>query len=141
MLDLKQKGKIYMNGFVKDIETATKTNENFRRVLYTAKNLQLVLMSLLPGEDIGEEVHTLDQFLRIDQGQGKVVLDGQETEVTDGFAVIVPAGTKHNLINTGDVPMKLYTLYAPPEHKDGIIRPTKQEAVDHEEHFDGQLSE
>lgn len=131
-----------MKGFVGDIETLGKTNENFRQVLYTGKHSQLVLMSLLPGEEIGEEVHEdVDQFLRVDQGEGKAVIDGIEHELKDGFAVLVPEGAKHNIINTGSVPMKLYTLYAPAHHKDGTVHRTKAEAEGAEEHFDGVVSE
>lgn len=130
-----------MKGYVENIEQVSIAGADFRRVLYTAKNTQLVIMSLLPGEDIGEEVHTLDQFLRVEAGQGKAVLDGVEHAISDGFAILVPAGAKHNIINTGAEPMKLYTLYSPPEHQDGIVRPTKAEAVSQEEHFDGKTTE
>ncbi len=131
-----------MKGFVGDIETLGKTNENFRHVLYTGKHSQLVLMSLLPGEEIGEEVHEdVDQFLRVDAGAGKAVIDGVEHDIEDGFAVLVPEGARHNIINTGSVPMKLYTLYAPAHHKDGTIHSTKAEAESQEEHFDGVTSE
>ncbi|TRZ51508.1 cupin domain-containing protein [bacterium] len=126
-----------MKGYVANLEKNTLENEDFRRVLYTAKNCQLVLMSLLPGEEIGMEVHELDQFLRFEKGNGKAILDGVEHEISDGSAVIVPAGTNHNIINTGNEPLKLYTVYAPPEHKDGVIRHTKKEAEASEEHFDG----
>jgi len=131
-----------MKGYIVDIEKAAAENANFRKVLYTAKNMQLVLMSLKPGEDIGEETHTLDQFIRIEAGKGKAVLDGVEHEIADGSAVVVPAGTKHNFLNTAaDVEMKLYTIYAPPEHQDGVVRATKQEAMKQEEHFDGKTTE
>ena len=132
-----------MKGYVSDIGKMTLENENFRKVLYTAKNSQLVLMSLEPGEDIGEEVHDLDQFLRVEKGVGKVVLDGVEHEIFDEYAVIVPSGTKHNIINTStNQKMKLYTLYSPPNHLDGTIHPTKAEAeADHSEHFDGVTTE
>ncbi len=131
-----------MKGFVIDLEKSTIENDDFRRVLYTAKNCQLVLMSLKPGEEIGMEVHTLDQFLRFESGEGKVILDGVSHDVSDGFAVVVPAGTNHNVINTSPMEMlKLYTVYAPPEHKDGVIRHTKEEAEASEEHFDGTTSE
>lgn len=131
-----------MNGFVINIETATKENENFRRVLYTAKNSQLVVMTLKPGEDIGEEVHNLDQFLRIEQGEGLAVLDGVEHKIASQWAVVVPAGTRHNIINTSlDQEMKLYTVYSPPEHKDGTIHATKADALVQEEHFDGTTTE
>lgn len=131
-----------MRGYVIDLEQETLQNASFRKVLYTAQHSQLVLMSLLPGEDIGEEVHTLDQFIRIDSGSGKAILNDIEYELTDGYAVVVPAGVKHNVINTSsDKPMKLYTVYSPPEHQDGIERSTKAEAEAREEHFDGVTSE
>lgn len=129
-----------MKGFVDDIETLTEGNTDFRRVLYTGKHLQLVLMALQPGEDIGEEVHEgHDQFFRIEAGKGEVLIDGQRHAVKADDAVIVPAGARHNVTNTGDVSLKLYTLYAPPEHKDGVVHPTKADAV--EEHFDGVTTE
>lgn len=132
-----------MKGFHANIEQETLANNNFRKVLYTGKNTQLVLMSLKPGEDIGLEVHTEnDQFFRIDAGQGKVVIDGNEYTITDGSAVIVPAGAEHNVINTSDTEdLKLYTLYSPPHHKDGIVRETKAEAEANEEDFDGITTE
>lgn len=131
-----------MKGYVTNIEKDTQENSNFRKVLYTARNSQLVLMSLKPGEDIGEEVHTLDQFFRIEKGEGKAVLDGVESDISDGSAVVVPAGAKHNIINTGSEEMKLYTIYSPPEHKDKVVHATKEEAVaDKEDHFDGITSE
>lgn len=131
-----------MKGYVANIEEAALANENFRQILYTAKNCQLVVMSLQPGEDIGEEVHQLDQFLRVEAGVGKVVLDGVEHEISDGFAILVPAGTRHNLINTSvEKPMKLYTLYAPPHHRDGVVHQTKAEAEADTEHFDGKTTE
>jgi mannose-6-phosphate isomerase-like protein (cupin superfamily) len=130
-----------MKGYIQNIEQISEENTDFRRVLYTAKNSQLVIMSLAVGEDIGEETHHLDQFLRFELGKGKVVLDDVETPVESGFAVVIPAGTKHNVINTGDVPLKLYTIYSPPEHKDGVVRHTKAEALATEEHFDGQTTE
>lgn len=131
-----------MKGYVADIEKMTLENEDFRRVLYTAKNSQLVLMSLLSKEDIGMEVHTLDQFLRIEAGTGKCILDGVEHEISDGSAIVVPAGTEHNIINTSETDkMKLYTVYSPAEHQDGTIRHTKAEAEASEEHFDGKTTE
>lgn len=130
-----------MKGFVTDIEKVTLENDNFRRVLYTAKNCQLVLMSLRPGEDIGEEVHTLDQFFRCEQGEGKVILDGTEYKIENGTVIIVPAGARHNIINGPGSAMKLYTLYAPPNHRDGVIHATKEIAEKDEEHFDGATSE
>jgi len=131
-----------MKGFVEDIEDLTESNKDFRRVLYTGKHLQLVLMSLKPGEEIGEEVHdTHDQFFRIEKGKGEVWIDGEKTKVKADFAIIVPAGARHNVINTGDKSLRLYTLYGPPEHRDGIVRATKAEAAASEEHFDGVLTE
>jgi len=131
-----------MKGYIENIEKATKENENFRRVLYTAKNSQLVLMTLRPGEEIGEEVHTLDQFIRIEEGEGKAVLDGVEHKIEDGSAVVIPAGMRHNVINDSDEEMKLYTIYSPPEHKDGVVHPTKADALaDEEDHFDGVTTE
>ncbi len=132
-----------MKGYVGNIEDATKGNDNFRKVLYTAKFSQLVVMSLKPNEEIGEEVHTLDQFIRIESGTGKAVLDGVESEIADNFAIVVPAGTKHNFINTSsDVPMKLYTIYSPPEHRDGVVHATKEDAMnDKTDEFDGKTTE
>lgn len=130
-----------MKGFVTNIEKESLENEHFRRVLYTAKNSQLVLMSIKPGEEIGEEVHGLDQFLRVEAGEGKAILNGVEHVIADGSAIVVPAGISHNVINTGEVPMKLYTLYSPPEHRDGIVHATKEEAEGGEEHFDGKTTE
>ncbi len=128
--------------YVINIEQETLNNENFRKVLYTAKNSQLVVMKLLPGEDIGEEVHTLDQFIRIEKGNGLAVLNEVQHEIHDDFAVVIPAGTKHNIINTStEEPMHLYTIYSPPEHQDGVVRATKAEALAQEEHFDGKTSE
>ena len=130
-----------MKGFVDDIEALTEDNNDFRRVIYTGRHLQLVLMSLAPGEEIGEEVHaTHDQFLRIEAGRGEVIIDGRRSKIEDDVAVIVPAGARHNLVNTGDEPLKLYTLYAPPEHQDRIVHPTKVDAQLNEEHFDGVTS-
>lgn len=119
-----------MKGYVGNIEDVTETNNNFRQVVFTGTKMQLVAMSLKPGEEIGEEVHTdVDQFFRFEEGMGKVVIDGEENSVSDGFAVIVPAGAKHNIINTSaDEDLKLYTIYAPPNHPDGTIQATKAEA-------------
>ena len=128
-----------MKGFLVNIEHATKENSDYRRVLYTARHSQLVLMSLAPGEEIGEEVHHLDQFIRFEAGEGKAVLDGVSHAVKAGDAIVVPEGTRHNVINTGAGHLKLYTIYAPPEHKDGTVEATK--ADEHEEHFDGTTSE
>jgi mannose-6-phosphate isomerase-like protein (cupin superfamily) len=132
-----------MKGFVVHLERETKKNANFRHVLYTGKNSQLVLMSLKPGEEIGEEVHQdHDQFFRFEGGEGKVIIDGAEHRVKDGSGVIVPAGAKHNVINTSKrASLRLYTIYSPPEHQDGVIRHTKKEAVASEEHFDGRTTE
>jgi len=130
-----------MKGFVDNIEKLTKENNNFRKVLYTGRYSQLVLMSLAPGEEIGEEVHGLDQFLRIEEGKGKAIVGALEYEIQDGTAIVVPAGTLHNVINTGDVPLKLYTIYSPPNHRDGVLHPTKNDAMVDEEHFDGITTE
>ena len=130
-----------MKGFVQDIESLAVNNDDFRRVLYTAKNCQLVLMSLKPGEEIGMEVHTLDQFFRVEEGTGEAVLDDTRTAIRAGFAVVVPAGTNHNISNTGIVPMKLYTLYAPPNHRDGVVHHTRDDAEADNEHFDGRTTE
>lgn len=127
-----------MKGYLINIEKSALSNENFREVLYTAKHCQLVVMSLKPGEDIGEEVHQLDQFIRCERGQGKVVLDDMPYTFSDGFAVIIPSGTKHNIINLSpDKPLKLYTVYSPPNHRDGVVHKTKAQAEVDEEHFDG----
>ena len=131
-----------MKGYVVDIEKATKENKNFRKVLYTAKNSQLVVMSLKPGEEIGEEVHELDQFIRIEKGKGKAVLDAVEHKIKDDYAIVIPAGTRHNIINTSkDEEMNLYTIYSPPEHRDGVIHKTKADALTDDEHFDGKTTE
>ena len=131
-----------MKGYVTNIEHDTLENQDFRRVLYTAKNTQLVLMSLRPNEEIGEEIHELDQFIRIEAGQGTAILDGVAHRLADGSAVVIPAGTKHNVINVSDSEdLKLYTLYSPPEHRDGTIHHTKSDALAHEEHFDGKTTE
>jgi mannose-6-phosphate isomerase-like protein (cupin superfamily) len=130
-----------MKGFVKNIEEISVKNEYFRQVLYTANNCQLVIMALKPGEDIGMEVHKLDQFFRVEEGNGVAVLDGVRTEISAGFAVLVPAGTNHNIINTGTDPLKLYTLYAPPNHRDGVVHHTRADAEADNEHFDGKTTE
>ena len=131
-----------MKGYVDNIERATIENEDFRRVLYTGRNLQLVLMTLPPGCDIGEEVHDdRDQFFRIEQGEGEIRIDGVANRVEDDFAVIVPAGARHNVINTGDAPLRLYTLYGPPEHRDGVVHRDKDQAERDHEHWDGGTSE
>ena len=130
-----------MRGFVQDIEALAVENDEFRRVLYTAKHCQLVVMALQPGEEIGAEVHELDQFFRVEEGSGEAVLDGVRTAIRAGFAVLVPAGTNHNIINTGTVPLRLYTLYAPPNHRDGVVHHTRAEAEADQEHFGGKTSE
>jgi mannose-6-phosphate isomerase-like protein (cupin superfamily) len=131
-----------MKGFVGDIEKSTIKGSDFRHVLYTGKNMQLVLMALKPGEEIGEEVHAdRDQFFRIEKGEGEVWIDGLKTKIASDVAIIVPAGARHNLRNTGVGPMKLYTLYAPPEHLDTTVHATKADAETAEEHFDGHTSE
>lgn len=131
-----------MKGYVVNIEKMSLENECFRKVLYTAKNSQLVVMSIKPGEDIGEEIHQLDQFIRCEEGVGKAILDGVTHKISAGFSVIVPAGAKHNIINTSsDKPLKLYTVYSPANHRDGVIHKTKAEAEANEEHFDGVTSE
>ena len=122
-----------MAGFLINIEKATMQNDNFRKVLNTAQNSQLVVMSLLPGEEIGSEVHDLDQFIRFESGRGKVILDGEEHEVEDDWAVVIPAGVEHNVINTSESEkMKLYSIYSPPEHPDGTVHPTKADDTGHD---------
>ncbi len=131
---------VTMKGYVQDIENLAIKNNEFRRVLYTAENCQLVLMALKPKEDIGAEVHKLDQFFRVEEGSGEVVLDGMRTAIRAGFAVVVPAGTNHNIINTGSVSLKLYTIYAPPNHRDGVVHHTRADAQADNEHFDGKTT-
>ena len=129
-----------MKGFFKNIEKATHENTDYRRVLYTAKNCQLVLMNLAPSEEIGKEVHTVDQFFRFESGAGQVFIDSNEYSVGDGDTIIVPAGSQHNVVNTSaENPLKLYTIYSPPHHKDGTMHKTK--ADESEEHFDGTTTE
>ena len=130
-----------MHGFVQDIERITVDNAEFRRVLYTAKSCQLVVMALKPDEEIGEEVHELDQFFRVEEGSGEAVLDGVRMAIRAGFAVLVPAGAKHNIINTGRIPLKLYTLYAPPNHRDGVVHHTRADAEKDDEQYDGKTTE
>ena len=137
---LNEKG-VTMKGYVQDIESLAVKNNDFRRVLYTAENCQLVLMALKPKEEIGAEVHKLDQFFRVEEGSGEAVLDGVRTAIHAGFAVVVPAGIKHNIINTGSVPLKLYTIYSPPNHRDGVIHHTRADAEADHEHFDGKTTE
>jgi mannose-6-phosphate isomerase-like protein (cupin superfamily) len=132
-----------MNGFCDNIESSTLENKNFRKVLYTGKNCQLVLMSLCPGEEIGMEVHAEnDQFFRCEAGQGICIIDGNEYYLGDGVAIVVPAGAQHNVINTSPAEnLQLYTIYSPPHHKDKIIRVTKKEAEENEADFDGVATE
>ncbi len=132
-----------MKGFHINIEKETLENDNFRKVLYTAKHCQLVLMNLRPKEEIGMEVHAdNDQFFRFEKGSGKCIIDGNEYEVGDGVAIIVPAGSSHNIINVSEVEdLKMYTIYSPAHHKDGIVRKTKDEAVANEADFDGVTTE
>ncbi|MFZ2226533.1 MAG: cupin domain-containing protein [Candidatus Moraniibacteriota bacterium] len=132
-----------MQGFNVNIEKDTLENTDFRRVLYTGKNSQLVLMSLKPKEEIGMEVHAEnDQFFRFEKGEGKCIIDDNEYELKDGVAIIVPAGAQHNIINTSETQdLKMYTIYSPAHHKDGIVRATKAEAEENEAEFDGQTTE
>jgi mannose-6-phosphate isomerase-like protein (cupin superfamily) len=131
-----------MKGFVDDIETRTEENADFRRVLYTGNNMQLVLMALRPGEEIGEEVHIdRDQFFRVEVGEGEVWIDGQQSRIESAMAIVVPAGARHNVRNTGDGPLKLYTIYAPPEHLDRTVHRTRADAKAAHEHFDGLSTE
>lgn len=132
-----------MKGFVSNIEQDTLANEDFRHVLYTGKHSQLVLMCLKPNEEIGIETHPdNDQFFRFEKGQGKCIIDGNESAIADGMAVVVPAGAEHNIINTSETePLKLYTIYSPAHHQDGIVRATKEEAVESSPEFDGKTTE
>lgn len=131
-----------LKGFIDNLEDLTEENRAFRRVVYTGRHLQLVLMSLAPGEDIGEEVHaTHDQFFRVEEGEGAVVINGVRTRIRDDDAVIVPAGARHNIINTSHEPLKLYTLYGPPDHRDRVVHQRKADAVRSDEHFDGVTTE
>ena len=130
-----------MKGFVQDIESLAVGNRDFRRVLYTAKHCQLVFMSLEPKGEIGTEVHELDQFFRVEDGTGEAILDGVRTPIRPGFAIVVPAGANHNIVNTGSTPLKLYTLYAPPNHRDQVVHATRADAESDSEHFDGTTSE
>ncbi len=131
-----------MKGFIGDIESLTEDNKNFRRVLYTGKNLQLVLMTLKAGEEIGEEIHEdRDQFFRIEKGMGYVLIDGKKNNVKEDDAIIVPAGAGHNVVNTGEKPLMFYTIYGPPEHVEGTIHRTKADADAASEHFDGNTTE
>ena len=130
-----------MKGYVADIEDQTEANKDFRHVLYTGQNLQLVVMSLKPGQDIGVETHaTHDQFFRIEQGKGKIEIDGVTHKVKSGTGIVVPAGALHNLVNTGDKAMKVYTIYGPPNHVDQLEQKTKSVAQASSEHFDGKVT-
>lgn len=129
-------------GFIGDIAKLTERNADFRRVLYTGKHLQLVLMSLDPGEDIGEETHRdVDQFFRIEEGRGEVVIEGRRSRVESDDAILVPAGAKHNIVNTGKEPLRFYTIYGPPEHEDRTVHTSKRAAAKAREHFDGKTTE
>lgn len=131
-----------MKGFIDDIEKRTESNRDFRRVLYTGRHMQLVLMSLEPGEEIGEEVHEdTDQFFRVEDGKGEVTIDGRTTSIESDVAIVVPAGARHNIRNTGDDDLKLYTLYAPPHHADGTVHHTREDAERATEHFAGKTTE
>ena len=127
-----------MQGFVDNIEALTEQNDDFRRVLYTGHNLQLVLMTLQPGDEIGEEVHDdRDQFFRIEEGSGEIWIDGKANQVKADDGIIVPQGASHNVVNTGKEPLRLYTIYGPPEHIDGTVNATAADAANAHEHFDG----
>jgi len=132
-----------IKGFSTNITRDVMQNSNFRKVLYTGMHLQVVLMSLKPGEEIGEKIHNAnDQFFRFESGQGKCIINGTEYQVMDGDVIVIPAGAKHNVINTGSAAeLKMYTIYAPPHHKDGIVRSSKAEAEDFPEKFDGVTTE
>jgi mannose-6-phosphate isomerase-like protein (cupin superfamily) len=131
-----------VKGFVGDISQLTESNADFRHVLYTGKHLQLVLMTLKPGEDIGEETHEgVDQFFRIEEGTGEAVIDGRRSSVKAGDAILVPAGARHNIVDTGKKPLRFYTLYGPPEHEDRTVHVTKKDAATAKEHFDGKTTE
>ena len=130
-----------MKCYVKDLHSILLKNEDYRRVLYTAKHFQLVVMTLTPKEEIGVQVHGLDQFFRVEEGTGEALLDGVRTPIRPGFAVVVPAGTIHNIINSGAVPLRLFTLYAPPGHRDGVVHHTRIEADTDHQRFDGKTTE
>jgi mannose-6-phosphate isomerase-like protein (cupin superfamily) len=132
---------VTMKGYVQNIEELTVKNTDFRQVLYTTKQSQLVLMALHPKGEIGAEAHKSDQFFRVEEGSGEAVINGVRTAIRAGFAIIIPGGANHNIINTGTVPMKLYTIYSPPNHRDGVIHHTRAEAEADNEHFDGKTSE
>lgn len=129
-----------MRGYINNIEKQTLANNNFRKVIYTSHNAQIVLMSLLPKQEIGAEVHGVDQFLRIEKGVGKAILNGVSKKIEDGSAVLVPAGTKHNIINTGKTDMKLYSIYMPPHHEMHVVHKTKKAAEADPEEFDGKTN-
>jgi len=132
-----------MKGFITDIEDRTESNRDFRRVLYTGPHMQLVLMSLPPGEEIGEEIHEdTDQFFRIEEGNAEVVIDGRATPVKSDMAIVIPAGARHNIRNTSQTkPLQLYTLYAPPQHEDGTVQTMKADAEQSKAHFTGRTTE
>lgn len=131
-----------MKGYIEDIEDRTEDNRDFRRVVYTGKHLQLVLMSIPIDGEIGEEIHDDgDQFFRVEEGEGEVIIDGRTTRIESGSAIVIPAGARHNIINTSDEPLKLYTLYGPPHHADGTVHRTKAEADASKEHFTGATTE
>lgn len=131
-----------MQGFVDNIEALTEQNDDFRRVLYTGHNLQLVVMTLQPGDEIGEEVHDdRDQFFRIEEGSGEIWIDGKANKVKSDDGIIVPQGASHNVVNTGKEPLRLYTIYGPPEHIDGTVHATAADAENEHEHFDGKTTE
>ncbi|HZJ01947.1 MAG TPA: cupin domain-containing protein [Gemmatimonadaceae bacterium] len=130
-----------MKGFVDDIEGITSSNKDYRRILYTGKHVQLVVMSIRKNDEIGEEVHSdRDQFFRVEEGKGEVVIDGERTKIRPGDGIVVPAGSRHNVINTGSKRLRLYTIYGPPEHKDGLVQRTKEDA-ETAQHFDGTTTE
>lgn len=143
IISVKQRNIKHMKGFSENIEKAALENNNFRKVLYTSKHSQLVLMSLKPNEEIGMEIHPdNDQFFRFEKGEGKVIIDGNEYKVRDGAAILVPAGANHNVINTSIAEaLKLYTIYSPAHHQDGIVRATKEEAEANGPEFDGKTTE
>ena len=131
-----------MKGYVQDIRSQSEQNNDFRRVVYTGAHLQLVLMSLQPGEDVGDEIHDdLDQFFHVESGEGEVTIDGRTVRVTAGSAFLVPAGARHNVINVATVPLKLATLYGPPQHEEGTVHRTRRDALAAHEHFSGATSE
>ncbi len=130
-----------MHGFIKDIDAMAIENKDFRRVLYTAKSCQLVVMSLQPKDEVGMETHNLDQFFRVKEGSGEAILDGVPAEISEGIAIVVLAGTKNNIVNTGMNALRLSTIYSPPNHRDGVVHHTRADAVQDGEHVDGGTSE